>query len=604
VRKLAANRGAVALRPGAGEGSLGSIALTPNVWPTAAVIDWLDILKRVDGIPDARRRLEEANQVLRGRLTYSGTTLKFSTEESDFWWWLMDSADANAARLILAVLDDPAWKDDLPRMVVGSLARQRRGAWLTTTANLGARSRSTSSRRSSSRRRSRRDGRRSSCRAGRRGAVARRRLEHAGGGRTRAAALAAGNGTLSVAQQGSGKPWLTVQSLAAIPLKAPLAAGYSVARSVSAVEQKDKARWSRGDIVRVRLEIDAQADMTWVVVSDPVPGGATILGSGLGRDSALATRGEKRAGAAWTAYEERGFEAWRGYYEYLPRGKHVVEYSVASTTRARSRCRRRGSRGCMRRRASARRRTRRSRSRRDLPLPLAGEGRGEGLRGPDPGLRRSSPRRRSPPSPQSRPRTALRPHPARPPRQCRSRRCGSTRTVRRLGWVPLVRNLAGAADGDRPERGPALLGAQRRRLGRSGASAWGNLIDPETRGASTPDDAARRPARRRPGPSRRAAAASPQKLGQALTATRLEAAWKKSEILEAYLNAVPFRGEIVGIDALSQTLFGKRASGLDAQEAAVAAALVRAPNAKAARWPSAPAACCGCSGSTAPASSA
>ena len=68
--------------------------------------------------------------------------------------------------------------------------------------------------------------------------------------------------------------------------------------------------------------------MTWVVVSDPVPGGATILGSGLGRDSALATRTEKRAGAAWTAFEERGFEAWRGYYEYLPRGKHVVEYTV------------------------------------------------------------------------------------------------------------------------------------------------------------------------------------------------------------------------------------------------------------------------------------
>src|SRR6188472_906246 len=48
----------------------------------------------------------------------------------------MDSADANAARLILAVLDDPAWRDDLPRMVVGSLGRQRGGAWLTTTANL------------------------------------------------------------------------------------------------------------------------------------------------------------------------------------------------------------------------------------------------------------------------------------------------------------------------------------------------------------------------------------------------------------------------------------------------------------------------------------
>ena len=43
---------------------------------------------------------------------------------------------------------------------------------------------------------------------------------------------------------------------------------------------------------------------------------------------------------------------------------------------------------------------------------------------------------------------------------------------------------------------------------------------------------------------------------------------------------VPFRGEIVGIDALSRTLFGKAPHGLDAREAAVAAALVRAPNAK------------------------
>ena len=42
---------------------------------------------------------------------------------------------------------------------------------------------------------------------------------------------------------------------------------------------------------------------------------------------------------------------------------------------------------------------------------------------------------------------------------------------------------------------------------------------------------------------------------------------------------MPFRGEIVGIDALAQTLFGKHPSGLDAQEAAIAAALVRAPNA-------------------------
>ena len=80
--------------------------------------------------------------------------------------------------------------------------------------------------------------------------------------------------------------------------------------------------------MRVRLEIDAQSDMTWVVVNDPVPGGATLLGSGLGRDSVIATGTEKREGNAWAAYEERSFEAFRSYYGYLPRGKHVIEYTL------------------------------------------------------------------------------------------------------------------------------------------------------------------------------------------------------------------------------------------------------------------------------------
>ena len=70
-----------------------------------------------------------------------------------------------------------------------------------------------------------------------------------------------------------------------------------------------------------------------------------------------------------------------------------------------------------------------------------------------------------------------------------------------------------------------------------------------------------------------------QKIGQAITATQLERRWTKSQILEAYLNSVPLRGEMVGISALSQTLFAKHASGLDDTEAAITAALVRAPNA-------------------------
>ena len=147
------------------------------------------------------------------------------------------------------------------------------------------------------------------------------------------------SGMLNVAQEGSGKPWLTVRSFAAVPLTAPLRAGYSVTRSVTAVDPKAGAtvgsaagRWARGDVLRVRVEVEAQSDMTWVVVSDPVPAGATILGAGGGRDSVIATRTEKRDGGydsgARPAFEERSFEAFRSYFEFMPRGKHVIEYTV------------------------------------------------------------------------------------------------------------------------------------------------------------------------------------------------------------------------------------------------------------------------------------
>jgi uncharacterized protein YfaS (alpha-2-macroglobulin family) len=119
-----------------------------------------------------------------------------------------------------------------------------------------------------------------------------------------------------------------VQSLAAIPLKQPFSSGYKIVKTVTAVERAQPDRWSRGDIVRVRLELEAQADMTWVVVSDPVPGGAAVLGSGLGRDSSLATGDERSEGWVWPAFEERSFEAYRAYYEYVPKGAWVVEYTL------------------------------------------------------------------------------------------------------------------------------------------------------------------------------------------------------------------------------------------------------------------------------------
>ena len=155
--------------------------------------------------------------------------------------------------------------------------------------------------------------------------------------------------------------------------------------------------------------------------------------------------------------------------------------------------------------------------------------------------------------------------------------------VRRGAWVAL-------GDTSPALRTALLLSEDRRFHEHSGvdwwavsAAAWGNLWHERTRGASTLtmqlagllDPALQRPASTARGLS--------QKLAQAGAARELETRWRKDQILEAYLNLVPFRGEIVGIDALSHTLFGKSAHALNAPESALAAALIRAPNARASR---------------------
>jgi len=330
---------------------LGSITVAPNQWPTHTVIDWINILRRVPDIAQREQRLAEASQVLRARLSYQGTRLVFSTEQDDYWWWLMQNGDANAARLMLAVMDDPAWKEDLPRLANGFIARQQNGAWHTTTANLwgglalekfSARFESTPVT--------------GLTRAGLGEASASidwakvQRIQPgdaagvahqttwfgapAAAGQLRNNSLVlpwpagAGKGTVTVQHQGNGHPWATLQSLAAVELKAPFSAGYQIRKTITPLEQAVKGRYSRGDVLRISLEVEASADMTWVAITDPVPAGATILGSGLGRDSEIATQGEKREGWAWPAFEERSFEAFRSYYEYLPRGPMKMEYTL------------------------------------------------------------------------------------------------------------------------------------------------------------------------------------------------------------------------------------------------------------------------------------
>ena len=322
VRKLAALE--ALSRYGKAQGRmLGSITIAPNQWPTHAVIDWLNILRRVADVPQREQRMAEAQQVLRSRLSYQGTKIVFSTERDDYWWWLMQNGDVNTARLLLAVMDDPAWKDDMGRLASGFIARQQRGAWATTTANLwgGLALEKFSTKFEST-------PVTGTTRATLGTATATVDWRQPRNASMSLPWASAGKETLNATHQGTGKPWLTLQSLAAVQLTAPFSAGYQIKKTITPVEQAVPGKYSRGDVLRVTVEVNASADMTWVVINDPVPGGATILGSGLGRDSQIATQGEKRSGAGWPAFEERSFEAFRSYYEYLPKGTVRMEYTL------------------------------------------------------------------------------------------------------------------------------------------------------------------------------------------------------------------------------------------------------------------------------------
>ena len=327
VRKLAAIE-ALTRRGQKPLSALSSLEVEPLRLPTSALIDWYLIAKRVSNLPQRAEKLAAAERELRNRLSYVGGRLVFTSERSDYWWWLMVSGDANAFRLIEAVIDDPAWAEDLPALVQGAMLRQQRGRWLTTVANVWA-------------------------------SIALERFgqaleKEAVTGNTQLALGAvpvqnfAWNGkndetnrqlmpwpaklsdgdALRITHEGTGKPWATMQVLAAVPVKEPVANGFRVTREVTPVQEKLTGKVSRGDVWRVRLTVESEQEMSWVVLNDPIPAGARILGEGDGRDSHIAGMDEDDSGRAWPAYVERTFSAYRAYYGYVPRGTFSTEYTV------------------------------------------------------------------------------------------------------------------------------------------------------------------------------------------------------------------------------------------------------------------------------------
>jgi penicillin-binding protein 1C len=148
---------------------------------------------------------------------------------------------------------------------------------------------------------------------------------------------------------------------------------------------------------------------------------------------------------------------------------------------------------------------------------------------------------------------------------------------RRLDWVPLDRISPAAIE--------AIVRAEDKRFFRHAGVDWLALSDAafdtllsRPRGASTisMQVAAQLDQELMPRASHRSFA---QKWDQIKAAQALEKSWSKQQILESYLNLSTFRGELQGVAAAANGLFGKHPSGVTDGEALLLAALLRGPNA-------------------------
>lgn len=297
---------------------IGSVDMAPADMPTSTLADWIVALDRLPRAPRAAQLRAAAEQELRHRLVYEATRLDLA-DQRNAPWWMMVSGDEMAIKALDAVLGKRDWAAEAPRMMTGVAQRQWRGHWDTTPANAW-------------------------------GTVVSRRFgglypakavvgttQIALGGKSLSAAwpLAADAapmklpltaGPITLSQSGGAGPWAVVSVHAAVPLKAPLFAGYRLTRSVSIVSARRKDRLTQGDVLRIRLTIEATAPRTWVVLSDPLPPGATVV-SDLGGQSSLLRQGEASEGA-WPAYVEKDNRAWRAYYDWLPGGTTSIDYTV------------------------------------------------------------------------------------------------------------------------------------------------------------------------------------------------------------------------------------------------------------------------------------
>lgn len=286
--------------------------------PTASLIDLSEIWGRVNGSDSSVK--SRLTSTLRSRLNIQGSELVIADSGFTNPWWILGSRDYTMAKFLLWSFSEPSYKKDMPRLIKGFVKMQKRGSYDTTLGN--AYSILVFDRVSKLLESEKVTGGKIKIQSSKDVY----QLEP-NGKQTVSQTIGTTPETVSVSYDGKGKPWVEWSVNSVLPLKAPISSGYRIKRTFEPVQVAKSGVLTKGDTVRVTLEIQADSDKTWVVVEDPIPPGSLPLGRGFGRESIIQTEGKTGDSSYYLSFEERTLSMYRAYFEYLPKGTHTIEHS-------------------------------------------------------------------------------------------------------------------------------------------------------------------------------------------------------------------------------------------------------------------------------------
>ena len=308
---------------------LESLNVTPNLWAGETLVNWNNLLVREKSIPKHDEYLSQVENILSARVNFQGSMMTLQNSLSgEGQWRLFSSTDQEALGVFGLMINRDSNGDDAGRMARGLIARLHLGHWDTTMANawgitlmkkfsekfekipvVGVTKTSANE------------------------VSAEIDWNKNPKGEKKLLGWPADSNTKEVDikfnHEGSGKPWIHLETSSAIPLKSPMNFGYMITKKMTAVTRKNEDKWSVGDVLNVELTVVANNDQTWVVLRDPLPSGASHLGLGLSGESAILNAPPKTDSKdnPWPSdYEEKSFSNYTAYAGYLSAGTYKINY--------------------------------------------------------------------------------------------------------------------------------------------------------------------------------------------------------------------------------------------------------------------------------------